>query len=71
MTGNEATAIRNEIANFAQGLDLLLDAIAANTAIVSSIHEELCKDPPPSQTAAALAELTAAVREMSAKIDRK
>lgn len=71
MITTEAQAIRNEMANFAQGLNLLLDALAANTAIVSAIHEELCKDPPPSQTAAALAELTEAIREMSAKIDGK
>lgn len=68
MTTNEAVAIRNEMANFAQGVNLLLEAVEANTAIVSAIHEELCKDPPPSKIPAALAKLTEAVQSLEAKI---
>lgn len=71
MTTDEARAIRNEMANFAHGLDILIEAFAATTAIVTAIHVELCKDPPPSKIPAALAELTDAVRSLEASILRR
>jgi hypothetical protein len=64
MTISEAQAIWHEMATFNEGLRELLDAILINNRIISAVHEELCKDPPPSKIPEALAKLTEAVERV-------
>jgi hypothetical protein len=68
MTTTEAQAIWHEMATFNDGLRQILEAVLINNRIISAVHEELCKDPPPSKIPEALAKLTEAIERVEVKL---
>lgn len=68
MTSEDAASIRADLAAVYQGLMATTDTMTNILAIVSAIHDECCKDPPPSKIPAALAKLTVAVQSLEATV---
>jgi hypothetical protein len=60
--------IRTEFAKLGRGLHALLEGIGNQTEILTSIHEALSKEPPPSKMPEALAELTARIDGLAAEV---